>query len=90
LAGDVALLTDLGDQLAQRGDTPGAERAYRRAVAIDPDDAEVRRRLSVLLLRRGAREEARIQIASALRIQPNRTALLDLEREAVDAAPEPR
>jgi tetratricopeptide (TPR) repeat protein len=82
---DVELIADIGDGLERAGDLSGAEAAYRRAITIDPDYADMRRRLSVLLLRRGARDEARTEIETALRVQPNRRVLLDLLRES--AAP---
>ena len=62
-----------------------AEAIYRKALLIDPQYAELRLRLGRLLLQRGAHAEARDQAARALRVQPNRQALLDL----LDAAGTP-
>ena len=59
-----------------------AELAYTRALKLDPDYADVRLRLGRLLLARGADAEALKQADMALRVQPNRAALLDLRNEA--------
>jgi cytochrome c-type biogenesis protein CcmH len=82
---DVQLLADLGAAY-EAADTPAkAEAAYRRALALDPDAADVRLRLGTLALVRGDAGEARRQAEAALRVQPNRRALVDLLR-AADAA----
>ena len=78
LPADVELIADLGDQYEHAGQWAAAEAAYQRALTIDPEYADVRRRLAILMLRRGARDDARSQIEAALRIQPNRQVLLDL------------
>lgn len=82
---DVELLADLGAQYERIGQTTQAEAIYEKALLIDPEYAELRLRLGRLLLQRGARAEARDQAARALRVQPNRQALLDL----LDAAGTP-
>ena len=82
---DVELLADLGAQYERTGQTNQAETIYGKALLIDPEYAELRLRLGRLLLQRGARAEARDQAARALRVQPNRQALLDL----LDAAGTP-
>jgi tetratricopeptide (TPR) repeat protein len=82
---DVQLLADLGAAYEAAGEPAKAEAAYRRALAVDPDAADVRLRLGSLELVRGDAGEARRQAAAALRIQPNRRALVDLLR-AADAA----
>ena len=78
---DVELLADLGARY-EATDPARSEAAYRRALAIDPGYADVRLRLGWLLVRRGAKLEARGQAEAALRVQPNRRALLDLLRAA--------
>lgn len=75
---DVELLADLADRHVSEGHVDTAETVYRRALAIDPDYADLRLRLAQLLLRRGAAAEAREQAALALRVQPNRRALRDI------------
>lgn len=81
---DVELLADLGAAY-EAANAPGrAETAYRRALAIDPDDADVRLRLALLAFERGDASEARHEAEAALRLQPNRRALLDL-LGAIDA-----
>lgn len=63
-----------------------AESAYQRALAIDGAYADVRLRLGHLMLRRGAADAAGHEARAALRVQPNRQALLDLlAQSAVDA-----
>jgi tetratricopeptide (TPR) repeat protein len=78
LPADVELLASLGDRYALDGRVEQAETAYQRVLENDPDYADVRRRLAALMLRRGETAAARKQIETALRVQPNRQALLDL------------
>ena len=78
LPADVELMMDLGAAHEAAHRFERAEEAYRRALVVDPEYAEARRRLAALMLRRGAKEDARAQLESALRVQPNRKALLDL------------
>jgi tetratricopeptide (TPR) repeat protein len=79
---DVELLTDAGAayEHAERWDR--AEEAYRRAIAIDPQDGDVRVRLAEALLLRGDVEGARAQASAALAVQPGRAATLDLIRRS--------
>lgn len=88
--GDVELLAQLAT--ASEGVDPlGAERTYRRALELDPDYADLRLRLARLLLRRGAPADAVREAEEALRVQPNRKALLELLAEArLAAAGSPR
>ena len=78
LPDDAELLADLGDRYGHSGQFQEAEASYQRALAIDPDYAEVRLRLATLMLRRGAVSGARQQADTALQVQPNRRALSDL------------
>jgi tetratricopeptide (TPR) repeat protein len=79
---DVELLKDLGAAYESASAASRAEATYRRALSVDPSYAELRLRLGLLLLRRGADAEARHEATEALRVQPNRQALLDLLRAA--------
>jgi tetratricopeptide (TPR) repeat protein len=80
---DVELLADLGSAYEFAGRHADAETVYQDALTRDPAYAEVRVRLATLLLRRGAAADAREHAALALRIQPNRKAVLEL-LEAID------
>ena len=71
---------DLGSAYEASGQLARAEEAYRRALALDPDFADLRLRLGTLLLRRGDAAEAEAEATQALRVQPNRQALLDLQQ----------
>jgi len=79
---DVELLADLGAAYETREAPARAIEMYRRALTIDPAYADVRLRLGRLLLQRGAAAAARQEADAALRVQPNRQALLDLQRDA--------
>src|SRR5688572_5574662 len=79
---DVELLADLGAEYEAAGAARQAEAVYQRALALDPGHAELRLRLGRLLLKRGAGADARRHAEAALRVQPNREALVDLRREA--------
>ena len=82
VANDVELIADLAAAYERTGRTVDAERAYRRVLDIDPDYADVHARLAELLLARGAGAEARSHAEAALRLQPNRRALIDLVTRA--------
>jgi tetratricopeptide (TPR) repeat protein len=77
LPSDADLTADLGGAYEAAGRWAEAESAYRRALTIDPEFADVRRSLAALLERRGAGDEARRQIEAALRVQPNRGDLIE-------------
>lgn len=79
---DAELLADLGDEYDAANDPGRAEAAYRDALAVDPAFADVRLKLGRLLLRSGRREDALREAEAALRVQPNRGALIDLRRQA--------
>jgi len=83
---DTEILADLAAQYEAAGRLDDAERACRQGLDIDPQYADLRLRLGRLLLRRGARDEARQQADAALLVQPNRTALVELRREAATPA----
>jgi cytochrome c-type biogenesis protein CcmH/NrfG len=78
---DAELMVDLGTAY-EAIDRTKAELAYRRVLQLDPDYADVRLRLGRLLLARGAAAEAQQQAETALHVQPNRAALIDLRNEA--------
>lgn len=75
---DAELLADLGGAYEASGRTAEAEATYRRAVALDPEYADVRVRLARLLAARGETVEAGEHAAAALRVQPNRQAIKSL------------
>ncbi len=79
---DAELLADLGDEYDAANDPSRAEAAYRHALAVDPAFADVRLKLGRLLLGSGRREDALREAEAALRVQPNRGALIDLRRQA--------
>jgi cytochrome c-type biogenesis protein CcmH/NrfG len=79
---DVDLLTDAGTAYEQAERWDQAEDAYRRAMAIDPQDGDVRVRLGEVLLRQGDTDGARLQAAAALTVQPGRPAALELMRRS--------
>ena len=87
-ADDALLLSDLGAAYAAAGRRDDAERAYRDAIALDPDYAPAHASLAEALAERGERVEARAHAEAALRLQPNRTAILQL-LAAIDRAPAP-
>jgi len=82
---DAELTADLGAEYEAAGRQDDAEAAYRRGVTVDPEYADLRLRLARLLIRRRAFAEARAEAEAALRVQPNRRALVDLLREAGEA-----
>lgn len=84
---DVELMADLGFQYEAAGRASSAEAVYRQALAIDPGYADLRLRLGHLLLQHGDASGARREAEAALRVQPNRQALLDLLRQATASAP---
>ena len=72
---DAELLADLGGAYEASGRRADAEAAYRRAVVVDPEYADVRVQLARLLAARGETGEAGEHAAAALRMQPNREAI---------------
>lgn len=85
-ADDAELAGDLAAAYEAAGDAARAEATYRRALTIDPGYAELRLRLGHLLLKKGMALDAAHQAELALRIQPNRRALVDLLQSASVAA----
>jgi hypothetical protein len=79
---DLDLLTDAGAAYEHAERWEQAEDVYRRAMAIDPQDGDVRVRLGEVLLRRGDVDGARLQAAAAVAVQPGRMAALDLMRRS--------
>jgi tetratricopeptide (TPR) repeat protein len=67
---DAALCLSIGEALEERGALDDAERAYRRAVAID-GSIDARRHLGMLLLGRGAGREALECLRSAVELLPD-------------------
>ena len=82
---DVELMADLGAAYEQAGQWDRAESVYRRALAIDAEDGDIRVRLGNILLRRGDASGARREAVAALAVQPGRAPALDLIGRA-DAA----
>jgi Flp pilus assembly protein TadD len=79
---DVEIMTDLGGAYEQAGQWDRAEAVYRRALAIDADDGDVRVRLGGVLLQRGDAAGARREATAALAVQPGGAAALELIRHA--------
>lgn len=79
---DVELMADLGQVYEQAAQWDRAERIYRIAIEVDPDDGDIRLRLADVLLRRNEMEEARRQAAAAQAVQPGRQAVTDVIRRA--------
>ncbi len=67
-AGDV--LFALGDKLAKAGDNTRASVEYRAALVYRPNDVELRTSLGAALARLGQRDEARVELQNALRLNP--------------------
>lgn len=84
---DVELLERLAVAY-QTADSDRAIRIYTRALELDPSFADLRLRLGRLLLRQGDPAGTLQQVDAALRVQPNRQALLSLRNEARAAAGE--
>jgi Tfp pilus assembly protein PilF len=79
---DVEIMTDLGGAYEQAAQWDRAEAVYRRALAIDADNGDVRVRLGGVLLRRGDAAGARREATAALAVQPGGAAALDLIRRS--------
>jgi tetratricopeptide (TPR) repeat protein len=86
---DTELMADLGAEYEAAGSLELAEDIYQKAISIDPGYADLRLRLGRLMLRRGAAGDAQEQAEAALRVQPNRKAVLDLLEEAARARKQP-
>jgi len=59
-----------GGELLRQGDAEGAERAYRKALGLNPRNAEVHNNLAVLLRERGMLKDAEAHAAKAVECQP--------------------
>ena len=79
---DPGIARDLADAYEGRQQWLVAEQWYRRALAIDADDADVHVRLGRLLLRRHDADGALGHAADAMKTQPGGLAALSLAREA--------
>jgi Flp pilus assembly protein TadD len=79
---DVEIMTDLGGAYEQAAEWDRAEAVYRRALAIDGEDGDVRVRLGRVLLERGDADGARREAMAALTVQPGGAAARDLIRRA--------
>jgi tetratricopeptide (TPR) repeat protein len=84
---DVELLGDLAAAYEIAGADAKARIAYERALAIDPDYADLRVRFARFLLRHGDPAAAASHAEAALKVQPNRLAIVDLLRAAHAAVP---
>lgn len=71
-------MADLGREYEKAQRPADAEAVYQRALAIDPDYADLQGRLANLLLQRGAVADAQRHAKEGLRVQPNRRALLEI------------
>jgi tetratricopeptide (TPR) repeat protein len=75
-------MAELGDRYARARDSERAETMYRRAIAVDPRDGEVRLRLGELLLRRGDVSGSLAEAEAALATLPGSRAAEDLVERA--------
>jgi Flp pilus assembly protein TadD len=66
----VAALTAEGTRRMRAGDSAGAERALREAVAVSPESATGHATLGVVLARAGRLDEAEREFAEAVRLDP--------------------
>jgi tetratricopeptide (TPR) repeat protein len=83
---DLELMAELGRAYEQAAQWDRAEALYRRAVAVDPHDGDMRVRLGIALLQRGDVSGARSEGVAALHVQPGRPGPLDLIRRASPAS----
>lgn len=67
---DSTLENDLGSLLVLGDDLVGAEQAYRRAIALDDDNASAHYNLGLLLQKQGERRDALKQFKRTLELQP--------------------
>jgi serine/threonine-protein kinase len=67
-ASDADLASNLGTAYYFQGDFARAEALYRRAVALDPEDAELHRNLGDALLRRRRPGDAQAEFRAAVRL----------------------
>ena len=82
---------DRGNELLGRNALPDAEKEFREAVNVDPNNAAAHAGLARVLEQKGDVSDARAEAQSSLRLQPNPTAYLvlarlDLEQNQVEAA----
>ena len=68
---DPTLFLNLGTTLAAIGDSSGAREAFSRALALAPDDVDVRFNLGLLYWRRGAKARAEETWAPVIRAAPS-------------------
>ncbi|HVH25128.1 MAG TPA: tetratricopeptide repeat protein [Vicinamibacterales bacterium] len=80
--GDVELMAELARAYERADRWDRAESVYRRAIAVDVDDSDIRVRLGHALLRRGDSGGARREAEIAVALQPGRREPLDLMRQA--------
>lgn len=69
-----AALMGLGNARFADGDVAGAERAFRRAIAADPERAEAWNNLAYVLAAQGLRDDARAAANEAVRLSPDNEA----------------
>jgi cytochrome c-type biogenesis protein CcmH/NrfG len=80
--GDVELMAELARAYERAARWDRAESVYRRAIAVDVDDSDIRVRLGHVLLRRGDSGGARREAEIAVALQPGRKEPLELLRLA--------
>lgn len=74
---DVELSADLGAAYEAANRPAEASALYQQILTLDPLYADIRLRLAKLLRAGGDEAGARAQVNQALRVQPNRQALID-------------
>jgi tetratricopeptide (TPR) repeat protein len=67
----VPALYNLAILVSNDGDTSGAIVLYRKAIAADARDANAHFNLGLLLIKEGQREQGQLEVAAAIKIDPN-------------------
>ncbi len=80
---DIQVLNNLGVACAATGNLQRARELYEKAVTLTPVDPKLRNNLADVLLRLGEAKEASTQIDELVRLSPDRSNALRLQRDLV-------